>query len=196
VHLVLDICQGVGIAAAVGIRPFLPALAVGALAAGNVQINFSGTDFSFLEGAPFLLGMVVGAAALGLLERRSRGLLTSPRALVLVLGALALAIGALMFAGALAQDRYATWPGLLAGIACAALGIAATVPLLGRVRSRLDEQAASALPLYAEGAAVAVAVLSVLAPPVGLIALVLLVWLLLASRRREGQKYAGLRILR
>jgi hypothetical protein len=39
-------------------------------------------------------------------------------------------------------------------------------------------------------------VLSVLAPPVGPIALILLLWLLVAGRRREGQKYAGLRILR
>ena len=40
------------------------------------------------------------------------------------------------------------------------------------------------------------AALSVLAPPVGVIGLLLLGWLLLAGRRREGQKYAGLRILR
>jgi hypothetical protein len=43
---------------------------------------------------------------------------------------------------------------------------------------------------------VLLAALSVLAPPVGLIGLLLLVWLLVAGRRREGQKYAGLRILR
>src|SRR5438094_9036022 len=47
VHRAFDICQGVGIALAVGIRPFIPALAVGALASGNVQINFTGTDYSF-----------------------------------------------------------------------------------------------------------------------------------------------------
>ena len=40
------------------------------------------------------------------------------------------------------------------------------------------------------------AALSVVAPPVGPIALLLLLWLLFAGRRREGQKYAGLRILR
>jgi hypothetical protein len=34
------------------------------------------------------------------------------------------------------------------------------------------------------------------APPVGLVGIVFLLWLLLAGRRREGQKYAGLRILR
>jgi hypothetical protein len=39
-------------------------------------------------------------------------------------------------------------------------------------------------------------VISVLAPPAGIVALVLAAWLLIAGRRREGQKYAGLRILR
>jgi hypothetical protein len=42
----------------------------------------------------------------------------------------------------------------------------------------------------------AAAVLSVLLPPVGVIVLALLVWLLVAGRSRGEQKYAGLRILR
>jgi hypothetical protein len=74
--------------------------------------------------------------------------------------------------------------------------VAASRPLLGRVGARLDREAAAALPLYAEGAAIAIAVLSVLAPPVGLVALALLAWLLFAGRGREQQKYAGLRILK
>jgi hypothetical protein len=197
VHLVLDIFQGVGIAVAVGIRPFLPALLVGALAAGDVQIDFKGTDFAFLQGAPFLLGMVVGAFVVAIADRRfsSRG--SGPRrSFTLVLAAASLALGALGFAGALAQNHYATWPGLIAGVPCAALGALATVPLLSRVRARLDAAAAAAVPLFAEGAAVATAVLSVLLPGVGVVVAVLLAWMILAGRRREGQKYAGLRILR
>jgi uncharacterized membrane protein YgdD (TMEM256/DUF423 family) len=194
--LVLDIFQGVGIAVAVGVRPLLPAVAVGALAAGDVQIDFKGTDFSFLQSAPFLLVVLIAALVLALIEQRlgSRSLARPP--FVLVLAALALGLGALLFAGALAQDHYASWPGLIGGAACAALGALATRPLLARVASRLDREAASSVPLYAEGGALAIAVLSVLAPPVGLIVLVLLGWLLLGGRRRQGQKYAGLRILR
>ena len=52
---VFDLLQGAGIAAAIGIRPFLPALLVGALAAGDLGIDFDGTDFAFLEQARFLL---------------------------------------------------------------------------------------------------------------------------------------------
>jgi hypothetical protein len=50
--------------------------------------------------------------------------------------------------------------------------------------------------LYAEAIGIALAGLSVVAPPVGVIGLGLLLWLLLAGRRRDGQKYAGLRILK
>jgi hypothetical protein len=194
VHLALDIFQGLGVAAAVGIRPFLPALLVGALGAGDVQIDFKGTDYSFLQAWPFLLAMALAAVGLALLERRLAA--REDTALLVVLSAAGLALGALMFAGALAQDHHTSWPGIPAGIACAALAIAATRPLLARVRARLAGGDAAALPAYAEGLALAAALLSVLAPGVGVVLILGLGWLLLAGRRREGQKYAGLRILR
>ena len=195
-HLAFDIFQGIGIAAAVGIRPFLPALVVGALAAGGVQISFAHTDFAFLQEAPFLFGMVIGALALLMLERALARFAGSRRPLLIVVLGMAFAIGALEFSGALAQNHYEIVGGVIGGVLCAALGAAATGPLLSRVQARLDTEAASAVPLFAEGLAVVLAALSVVAPPVGLIGLLLLAWLLLASRRREGQKYAGLRILR
>jgi hypothetical protein len=195
VHLVFDIFQGIGVAAAVGIRPFLPALAVGALAAGDVEIHFKGTDYSFLQSAPFLLAVGVTAALLVVAEVRLRGAATEREALPLALAVVALGLGALIFAGSLARGHYAAWPGWVGGVVCAGLAAAATVPLVARVRTRLTD-APVAIPLYVEGAAVALAVLSVVAPPVGPIGLALLLWLLLARRRREAGKYAGLRILR
>jgi hypothetical protein len=187
-NLAFDIFQGIGIAAAVGVRPFVPALATGALAAGDVQIDFEHTHYAFLEQAPFLIGMVVGVVVLALLERRGR------RPADVVVAIAAPVLGALLFAGALAQDHHTAWPGWIAGVACAIVGLAATRPLVARVRSRLED--AAALPLYVEGLALLVAVLSVVAPPLGVVALAGLVWLLLAGRRRGEQKYAGLRILR
>jgi uncharacterized membrane protein YgdD (TMEM256/DUF423 family) len=193
VHLAFDIFQGVGIAAAVGIRPFLPALAVGALAAGDVEIHFNHTDYGFLQTGWFLLVLAALAIGLALIERR----LPSDRAPVAVgVGLAGLVLGALLFAGSLARGHYLAWPGLIGGVACAAVGIAASRPLLARVRSRLEAPAASTLPLYFEAGALVLAVLSVVAPPVGVIGLALLVWLLLAARARADQKYAGLRILR
>jgi Domain of unknown function (DUF4126) len=196
VHLAFDIFQGIGIAAAVGIRPFLPALVAGALAAASVEIHFHGTTFSFLQSAPFLVAMAVAALALVLAERSLAGRPGGGRATMTLAAACGLALGALFFAGALARGHYTDWPGFIGGVLCAALAVAASVPLVARVRSRLGGQDAVALPLYVEGAAALVALLAVVAPPLGLIALLLLLWLLVAGRRREGQKYAGLRILR
>ncbi len=195
-HLVFDIFQGIGAAAAVGIRPFLPALVVAALAAGNVEIHFNGTDYSFLQHAPFLLVLVIGSILLSTAERRVSPERLGSRPVWLVLGVISAVIGALLFAGSLARGHYAVWPGFVGGVVCALIGAAATRPLFARVRQRLDASAAAALPLYAEGIALLLAALSIVAPPVGPIGLALLLWLLFAGRRREGEKYAGLRILR
>jgi hypothetical protein len=211
VHLVFDILTGIGVAAAVGIRPFLAALIVGVLALADVEIHFNGTAYSFLQRWPFLLALVVLAFLATFLERRigrdranaqpsgaaDPSIDRSPEAIAVALCALAL--GALLFAGSLSArgtQHYVAWPGWIGGVLCAAVGLFATRPVFARARARLDAQAAGAVTLYEEGAAVLLAALSVVAPPVGVIALVALGWLWLAGRRREGQKYAGLRILR
>ena len=93
-HLVFDICQGVGVAAAVGIRPFVPALVVGALAAADVELSFTHTHFSFLQKPVFLLIMVLGVVLLSGLERRIAGRAAPPSWLAWVLAAASLAIPA------------------------------------------------------------------------------------------------------
>ena len=114
------------------------------------------------------------------------------RPAVVALLAASLALGALLFAGALSQNEQTVWPGFVAGAVCAAIGAAATVPLLLRVRARLDAEAAGATALFADGAAIVVAGLSVLAPPLGLVFLLVLLWLLISGRRRQPS-IAGLR---
>jgi hypothetical protein len=192
-HYLLDLLQGLGIAAGIGIRPFLPTLLVGALAAGNLGVDFDGTSFSFLEKPGFLLAIVVLVAVLGYVERR-RG--SELGAGVYVVAAIALVLGALTAAGSLADRSSTWWPGIIVGAAAAALGFAAARSLFGRVRARLDADTAGALPLYAEAAAVAAAGLSVLLPPLAVLVAAGLAWLLAGGRRRAGEKYAGLRILR
>jgi hypothetical protein len=196
VHLVFDIFQGIGVAAAVGVRPFLPALAVGALAAGDVQIDFAHTDFSFLQEPPFLFVMVIGAVLLALTERRVAREQLERGPTALGLAAVAVVIGALLFAGSLCRGHYAIWPGLVGGVICAGVGVAATRPLLARVRGRLDQETSAMLPVFTETGALLAAALSIVLPPVGVIVLALLLWLLIAGRGRGDQKYAGLRILR
>jgi hypothetical protein len=197
VHLAFDIFQGIGIATAIGIRPFVPSIAAGALAAGDVELSFDHTSYSFLQSLPFLLVMAIGAVLLVTLDRGiwAERLHSGPVALALI--AVSLALGAMFFAASLVRDHHAAWPGWVAGAICAAIGIAASRPFLARLRSRLDDAtAAVGVPVIADGSALLIAVLSVVAPPVGLLALLGMVWLLLAGRGRADQKYAGLRILR
>jgi disulfide bond formation protein DsbB len=195
-HYLLDLLQGLGIAAGVGIRPFLPTLLVGALAAENLGIDFDGTDFSFLEKPAFLIVIVVLVAVLGLIERRRGPDLGGGRAAVYALAVVALVLGALQASGSIADGSATWWPGIPVGVAAALLGFAAARSLFGRVRARLDAQAAGALPLYAEGAALLAAGASVLFPPLAIVVAAGLAWLLAGGRRRAGEKYAGLRILR
>jgi hypothetical protein len=197
VHLAFDIFQGIGIAAAIGVRPFLPSLAAGALAAGGIEIHFDHTSYSFLQSAPFLLVMLVGAALLVVLGGGAWGARLQSTAATALLGVIALALGGFFFAGEMARSGHAVWPGWVGGVICAAVGLAAFQPFLARLRGRLDESAAAVgLPVIADGSALLIAVLSVFAPPLGVVALLLLLGLLYRGRGRDQQKYAGLRILR
>jgi len=190
----LDLLQGMGIAAAIGIRPFLPTLLAGALAAGDVGLDFDGTDFSFLEAPAFLFGVLVGVAVLGFIERR-RDPQSTQVGLATLLG-IALVLGMLQACASIADNSTDWWPGLIVGSLAAALGFAAARNFFGRVRARLDKDAQGALPLYAEASALLGAGLSILFPPLAILVVAALAWLLLGGRRRAGEKYAGLRILR
>jgi hypothetical protein len=188
---VLDILQGAGLALACGINPFLPALLAGALASADLGLDFDGTSFAFLEATWFLAVMAAALVASVVLRRP----LERPP-LEAALGGVAIGLGALLCAGSLDDRSDVWWPGLLVGGACAALAGAAVRSILVRTRRRLDEHAAAALPLYAAGAAIVVAGLSVAGPPLALVALGFFARLLAGGKRREGEKYAGLRILR
>jgi Domain of unknown function (DUF4126) len=188
---VMDLLQGTGIAAAIGIRPFLPVLLAGALASADLGLDFDGTSFAFLEEWPFLLGVLVLVMIAGVAERRF-----GPERLEWPLLAIAAVLGALLAAGSLDDRGHPIVPGIVAGVAAAALGFFATKSLFDRVRRRLDPAAQTALPIYSEGAAVGSAGASILFPPLAILVLAGLAWLLAGGRRRAGEKYAGLRILR
>lgn len=202
-ELVFDIFQGIGIAAAIGVRPFLPAFVVTLLAAAGLETHLESTRFefvhssySFLQSLPFLLVMAILAVALIVAESGWHKQLSS-RIGVAALSAISVVLGALLSAGDLARGHHPVWLGYVVGAIFAAVGIYASRPFLSRLRSRLDAEAAAiGVPLVGEGSALLGAVASVLVPPLGIVFVLALIVLGLRGRGREGQKYAGLRILR
>jgi Domain of unknown function (DUF4126) len=191
---------GLGLAAACGLRPYLPALLAGALASSDalgVGFGPAGGHYHFLQAGWWLLAVTVTLVGVYLLQLR----LGAERFQALVGGAVAaeaVAVGALLFGGTLAAHGDASWPGLIGGAAAAALAWAATQPIVARARTRLPDRAArEALTVYLDSAALALAVLVALLHPLGYVAIALLAWFLWRGRSRAGDdRYAGLRILR
>ena len=194
---VLDLLQGIGIAAAVGVRPMLPVLLAGALASARRRAwTSTGTDFAFLESWPFLLAAALASA--GLVVRRPRAGTIEPAAARLRARrrrawcwarsrpparspTAGYTIVARRGRSAPPPRRSASSPRATCSPACAAGSTprrAARCPSTPR---------ASRWPAPA---------LSILFPPLALLVVGALAWLLLGGRRREGEKYAGLRILR
>jgi hypothetical protein len=193
---VFDLLQGAGIAAAIGIRPFLPTLLVGALAAEDLGIDFDGTDFSFLEQPAWLAAVLALLVITTFVVRRGGPDALERQPWAYGLATFAVVTGLLMAAGSLADHDESIVPGLIAGTLCAFLGYVVARDLLGRTRKRLDSEAANALTLYAEAAGLVAAGASVLFPPLAVLVIGGLLALLFGGRRRAGEKYAGLRILR
>ena len=182
--LLLDIGQGSGLAAASGVRPFLPPVLAGALGRADLGVNFSGGDFAFLESIPFIAVLVAFA-----------GISYAVRIPPPALAAAAVALGALLFAGSLTEGGREGWVGLALGAACAALAWYASASFFARARARLESES-GLLAAYGDLIALALAAVAVAVPPLSFGALAAFVLLLMRGRQAEGRKYEGLRILR
>ncbi len=210
-NLVFYIGLGLGLAAACGLRPFLPLLLAGALAsAGTLGVSFgpAGHAFHFLEADWWLLIVTVALVlayalqlVLGLAPTLDTGAgrtPTRPDPLAAAIAGLGLGAGALLFAGTLSAHGDSSWPGLIGGILAAALAQRACGPVIARARTRLHDRAArEALTVYLDAAALVTAALVALLHPLGYVAVALLAWFAWRGRSRAGnERYAGLRILR
>ncbi|HLH14874.1 MAG TPA: DUF4126 family protein [Solirubrobacteraceae bacterium] len=204
--IVFYIGLGAGLAAACGLRPFLPVLLAGALASSSaLGVGFGAHSFHFLQAGWWLLAAAVAlvlsyaaqivfalAPTIDPSDRAQR-----PDPLSASLAGLGLAAGAVLFAGTLAAHRDAWWPGLLGGFLVAGLAQRAVWPVIVRVRARLSDRGArEAVTVYLDALAVVLAALVALLHPLGYVAIALLAWFAWRGRARGEEKYAGLRILR
>jgi|SRR5665213_653930 len=186
--LFLHIATGLGLALAAGIRPFTPALMAGALARSHVLFDFRGTSYAFLQSAEFLLVVACLFVALAILRRR--GLIDW-----VATGGVGLA--GLLFAGVLAAHHETAWPGLIAGVAAATLAQLTARPVLEGASARLQDNAARfAVTLYADAAALLLALAAWFAPPLSILALAFFASLLWVQRGRALMALAGLRVSR
>jgi len=192
---------GVGLAAACGLRPFIPLLLAGALAsADDLGVHVGPHRFHFLASSWWLLAVtaafVLSYAAQLLLGQSPTSEGSRPTPLAATIEGLAYGAGALLFAGTLAAHGDAWWPGILGGVAAAALAARAVNPIIAGARSRLSDRGArEALTVYLDAASLVVAALVALFHPLGYVAVALFAYLLLRTRSRSGERYAGLRIL-
>jgi hypothetical protein len=204
--IVFYIGLGAGLAAACGLRPFLPVLLAGALASAHaLGVSFSHDPFRFLQADWWLLAVAVALVlayaaqlALGLapvFDPSDRAQRSAP--LAATLAGVSFGVGALLFAGTLAAHRDAWWPGLIGGLLAVGLAQRSTWPVIVRARARLaDRSAREALSVYVDAAALLAAALVALLHPLGYVLLALLAWFAWRGRARADEKHAGLRILR
>jgi hypothetical protein len=199
--LLLAICQAIGLGLAVGIGGPLAGLFIAVMASLEVGIDPRGTDWDFLGRSWFLVLLLVANVA-GFYLTRS-GTESARRGFQAVFAG---AFGAIAGAASLAEQGESAAIGLVLGLlAGAGAGLIAADVLAGARRraSRTRKGAsgdpaatAATLNLIFAVAGILVALLALLVPPLSLLGLVGLGVLAAGRRRRAGEKYEGLRVLR
>src|SRR5271167_4568504 len=136
---------GAGLAAACGLRPFLPLLLAGGLgSAGALGVSFAHGHYHFLQSGWWLLVVAV-ALVLAYVIQLWLGQVPTPGAgpeqrragpFAAALSGLGYGAGALLFAGTLAAHGDASWPGLVGGLAVVWIAQSAVGPVLAGARAR------------------------------------------------------------
>lgn len=196
-----DIGQGAGLAGTTGARPFLVVIATGVLAHENAGVDFSHTDWSWMESWVFIAILAVLYVVFWAMDRKGDSALLRPGGRAMEEGPyryVCAVAGALLFAGTLADHGHTAWPGLVAGAVIGFISYLAIGRLLGRATQRVIAAGdpGTVLGLGRDLVTVALTVLCVLVDPLGYVVLAAAIVLTVTARRREGEKYEGLRILR
>lgn len=141
-------------------------------------------------GLALAAGLIVGAAAPAIMPAWGVAVGSAP-------------LGVLVAAASLNAEEKDVWIGIpLGALAAAFAGIVTADVTAGAARRAQqsgevdDAQPPAGVVAYAVMAAVVLVVLSLVVPPVSLLALAALIWLWVSRRRRAQQKHEGLRVLR
>ncbi len=168
----------------------------------DAGINLTGTDWSWMESWVFLGVLAALYLVFWIMDRAGKSAVVRPGGTAVeavptyrILCAVA---GALLFAGTLADSGHRAWPGLVAGAIVGFIGYLALGRLFMRANQRLFASGDSAvlLGLGRDLLTIALTALAVLVDVAGYALLLGALVLLATARRREGEKYEGLRILR
>ena len=102
--------------------------------------------------------------------------------------------GGILFGASLSAEDHPAWPGWLLGAVIAVFTFGIVNGVVAGALAR--HEGASSIGIIVALGALVLAVASIFIEPIGLIALVAIVWLGSARRRRAQRKYEGLRVLR
>jgi hypothetical protein len=177
-------------------------ITTGVLAHEDAGINFTGTDWAWMESwvfigilmALFIVFWVMDRAGKsGVIRPGGRAMETLPTYPLFCAVA-----GALLFAGSLADGGETSWPGLVAGAVIGFIGYLALGLLFMRANQRLFAAGDPGvlLGIGRDLLTIALTVLVVFADVVGYMVFAVALVLIFMARRREGEKYEGLRVLR
>src|SRR3954469_1786943 len=135
-----DIGQSAGLATTSGARPFIAVIATGVLAHEDVGIDFTGTDWSWMESWIFIGILALLYIAFWFMDRKGDSELIRPGGRPMEEGpyrVMCAVAGALLFAASLADGGETAWPGLIAGAVIGFIGYLALGLLFGRATHRL-----------------------------------------------------------
>ena len=177
-------------------------ITTGVMAHQDAGIDFTGTDWAWMESWIFLGILAALYVLFWVLDRKQDNELIRPGGRAMEVGPaypiLCAVAGALLFAGTLADGGHTAWPGLVAGAVGGFIGFLAFGLLFMRANQRLmaSGDPGTVLGLGRDLLTIAVTVLVILVDVLGYVVLALALVLIVTARRREGEKYEGLRVLR
>jgi hypothetical protein len=192
--LFLAICTAVGLGLAAGIGGPLAWLFVAVMASFEAGIDLRGTDWEFI-GEPWFIAFLFAVNVFDFLQRNRESDRRMQHALASAV------FGGIFGAGALAAEGETVLLGFalgaLAGLAAGLLAYDVFVGARRRAAGADDPVAAAAtLRMIFSFFGVVTAAAALFLPPLSLLAALALVILARGRRRRAGEKYEGLRVLR